>query len=474
MTENEKRQAPLAQLAAFTAALTWEQLPQNVQQAVVYRVLDLVSVSVGASGDPLVEHLKEAVEMLSGGPPAQGVHLWGEPEGRTWSVESASLLNAMLAHTLELDDVHPASKCHGSACLIPAAWSLGERLQSSGKELLTAVVAGYETAFRIGRAFGVTEHRKRGWHATSTCGVFGAAAACAHLLQLNPEQTANALGLAGSQATGVWAFLGDGTNSKVLNPGQAAAAGLRSALFARAGMTGSVHILEAQDGGLLKAMSDGGCLEQVAANLGETWEILHMDMKPYPCCRSAHSSIDAAKLLRREILQALNLPETVSPKVLSQKLRDLQVGIYQIGYAQCAYSEGCLRPQTPLEVRFSLPYTVACALLYGRVDQSLFTQREIRMPLVQQLMTKIQVKEDPELTAAYPAHWSAWVQVTLEAGRTFRQLVQDPAGSFQHPLSQEDALAKASGLLAVRYGAQAQVLAEKLLALPKLERLPLL
>ena len=325
--------------------------------------------------------------------------------------------------------------------------------------------------FGLAGLFGVTEHRKRGWHATSTCGVFGAAAACAHLF-VRLGQTANALGLAGSQATGVWAFLGDGTNSKVLNPGQVAHK-MACRLSACPGWDdrscpylGGPGWRAAQGHERWRLLGTGG------GKPGETWEILHMDMKPYPCCRSAHSSIDAAKLLRREILQALNLPETVSPKVLSQKLRDLQVGIYQIGYAQCAYSEG--RPQTPLEARFSLPYTVACALLYGRVDQSLFTQREIRMPLMQRLMTKIQVKEDPELTAAYPAHWSAWVQVTLEAGRTFRQLVQDPAGSFLHPLSQEDALAKASGLLAVRYGAQAQVLAEKLLALPKLERLPLL
>lgn len=126
----------------------------------------------------------------------------------------------MLAHTLELDDVHPASKTHGSASLIPAAWSCARYVHASGKEFLTAVVCGYETVSRIGMALGVTSHRKKGWHATATCGGFGCAAACGKLLGLNADELVSALGWAGTQSFGRWAFLGDGKHLQSAPPGQ--------------------------------------------------------------------------------------------------------------------------------------------------------------------------------------------------------------------------------------------------------------
>ena len=173
----------LRRLAEFIHDITWDQLPERVRETAALRVLDLVSVAAGAVKDPLVEAAKEALGAVSG---CGNVSVWGGT--RKYPLATAAMLNAMLAHTLELDDVHTASKTHGSASLIPAAWSCAEYLGKSGKDFLLAVVCGYETVNRVGMAFGVSAHRNRGWHATATCGVFGCAAACAKLLDLSVDQ----------------------------------------------------------------------------------------------------------------------------------------------------------------------------------------------------------------------------------------------------------------------------------------------
>lgn len=470
--ENKVLTAHLGRLAEFAAGLSWDKLPSEVRQAAVYRTLDLISAAMGAVGDPLVEEMKQALLALDPQNRTQGVTLWGQPLERKWAVTDGAMLNAMLAHTLELDDVHPASKTHISASMIPAAWCLGRMLGSSGKDFLTAIVAGYEVAHRVGMALGVAAHRKRGWHATATCGTFGVAAAASHLLGLDGEGTAYALGLAGSQTTGVWAFLGDGTNSKVLNPGQAAMTGIRCTYLARYGMVGPVHILEAEDGGLLRAMSDGGHLEKLTEGLGETWEILHMDMKPYPCCRSAHAGIDGALSLRKAILGEGMLPFADAAEKILDQVESLEAATYKIGYQQCAVSEGCLHPRTTMDAKFSLPYGLACSLLYGKADQSMFTPEQVADPHIQELIRRITVREDPELTAAYPGHWSCRVTIRLKDGRVLEQFIEDPTGSYRKPLPEEALLNKAESFLEHVYPGQGRQVAVKLLHLPEMEQLP--
>ena len=282
----------MRKLAEFIEKLSWDDLPEEVKTTVSFRVLDLISAALGAVDDPLVKKVKASYLERNNG---TGGKIWGS-EGET-DISTAAYINAMLAHTLELDDVHPASKTHGSASLIPAAWSCARYVHASGKEFLTAVVCGYETVSRIGMALGVTSHRKKGWHATATCGGFGCAAACGKLLGLNADELVSALGMAGTQSFGRWAFLGDGSTCKVLHPARAVVNGLDAAFLAKAGMTGPEHILEAEDGGLLAAMSDTGDIVKVSKGLGIDWEILHMDMKLHlavpqcPLCYRLQSEI---------------------------------------------------------------------------------------------------------------------------------------------------------------------------------------
>ena len=460
----------MMELSEWIGKLSWEMIPEEVRISAVYKVLDLISCSAGAVNDPLVCRMREAVQKFSGTVKDGGLsaHVFGM-EGE-YPLSAAVMLNAMLAHTLELDDVHPSSKTHGSASMIPAAWALAETIGASGEEFLTAVVAGYETVARIGMAFGVSEHRSRGWHATATCGVFGTAAACAKLLKLDDRRICSALGLAGSQSTGVWAFLGDGTNSKILNPGRAAVNGLESAFFAEYGMTGPEHILESEDGGLLHAMSDGGDLSKVTAGLGQVWETLKMDMKPYPCCRSAHSAIDCAFELRQQLLEKYGI--TDDPAVILAEIDKIQIDTYLVGYRQCAVSDGCLDPKTVTDAKFSLPYASAAALLLGKVTTAEFTEKAIRIPEVRSLLKKIRASANEEFTSRYPQHWGARMRITLADGLQLETTVADPAGSVNRPLTKDDIMRKGVHLLEEAYGSKAAEIAGTLLHLADLKRLP--
>ena len=443
----------LRKLAEFIQGLTWEQIPQEVRAAASYRVLDLVSVAAGASKDELIRRVAVSYEARSG---HGNSHVWGYD--KTYPLSVAAMLNGMLAHVLELDDVHSASKTHGSASLIPAAWTCAEYLGKSGKEFLTAVVAGYEAVARIGMAFGVSAHRERGWHATSTCGVFGCAAACAKLLDLNVEETLSALGMAGTQSCGVWAFLEDGSNCKVLHTGRAAANGLEAAFLAKAGMTGPEHVMEAKDGGLLLSMSDGGDASKISEGLGSRWEILKMDMKPYPCCRSAHCAVDCALYLRKFLDVG--------------KIKRIDISTYLVGYMQCGVSEGCCRPKNVLDAKFSIPYTVAAAFLYGRVSLAEFEPQVVENPAVQALLEKVKVTADERFTSQYPKHWGCAMRVTMKDGYVHSYEISDPSGSIARPLTREQAMDKARTFLAVAYAGHENEIVEQILGLYKEERIP--
>lgn len=466
--EETTNKSELRKLAEFIHDLTWEALPEEVRNTVPLRVLDLVSVAVGAVHDPLTEQAREALSGLFGSENGKA-KIWGE--NGYYPPVLAAMINAMHAHTLELDDVHTASKTHGSASLIPAAWACAQALGKSGKEFLLAVVCGYETVNRVGMAFGVSSHRNRGWHATATCGVFGCAAACAKLLNLDTDQIVSALGMAGTQSSGVWAFLGDGSNCKVLHTARAAADGMEAAFLAKAGMTGPEHIFEAKDGGLLTAMSDGGDLKKLSAGLGTVYEILNMDMKPYPCCRSAHGVIDAAFEIRKELSKKADLEQTRLEKQIAD-IRQVQIETYLVGYKQCAVSEGCLNPKTTLDAKFSTPYAAAAALLYGKVSMKEFELEVVEGTEIQELLHKVHVEPADEFTKQYPKHWGCRMKILQQDGTGYEKEIRDPSGSTARPLTTKQAMKKAEEFLHESYPGEEQVKIREILNLEEKETLP--
>lgn len=446
----------LRQLARFLTGLTVTELPPEVRQAARLSILDNLGAALGAAGHPFVGDISKAVLPLAG--EGGRVSLWGQ--GKKAPLSAAVFLNALQGDALGLDDLHTGSKTHIGTVVIPAAWGLAEQLGSAGEELLLAVVCGYEAMSRIGMALGVTSHRKRGWHATATAGTFGAAAACGKLLGLDEDGMVSALGLAGSQSFGMWAFLGDGTNSKSLNPARAAVSGCEAAILAQAGMTGPEHILTAEDGGLLRAMSEESDPSLAAKDLGTVWEILRMDSRPYPCARSTHGAVDGVLALRRD--------HGLTPEEIDW----VWVDTYQVGYQQCGSSEGSLRPKTPAQAKFSIPYCVACALLYGEVGLPHFTPEWVGKEEVRRFLPKVAVTADNALTSAYPRHWSSRITVECRDGRRFSAEIADASGSVDNPLTSRQVAQKAAGLIRETQGDRAESLVDAILSLPQAKTLP--
>ena len=447
----------LRTLAEFIAGLSVKNVPARVKETAGLCVLDSVGVAVGAADAPQIKNVSDAWLRKSGHAEKE-INVWGQH--RKAPLSTAVFLNAMMAHTLELDDVHTNSKTHIGTVVVPAAWGMAEYLNKSGAELLEAVICGYEVTARIGMALGVSAHRNRGWHATSTSGTFGAAAACAKLLGLTVEQTISALGMAGTQSFGLWAFLGDSASCKVLHPARAAQNGLEAALLAQAGMTGPEHILTAKDGGLLAAMSDDYDVSLVTAGLGQVWEILAMDNKPYPCCRSTHCGIDAALALRAQDAE------------LAAKIDHAVVHTYLVGNKQCGMSQGSRDPHTAVEAKFSTPYTAAAALLDGEVTLKHFQTETIERPDIRDLLGRIRVETDDAFTANYPNHWGCRLEVFLKDGQKLEQTVTDASGSVSNPLTRAQVFAKARGVIAQTQGDAAGKLARDVLGLADAAALP--
>lgn len=280
-------------LADFIFSLRHKKLPVKVYEKTKLHLLDTLGVALAAAKSEPVNLILNSFlpDMRVGNSP-----IWCRRINT--SLLNSILVNRVMSHTLELDDVHREAKSHLGTVVIPVALNFGAYLQESGEEILRAIIVGYEVMIRIGIGVGAASHRLRGWHATGTCGTFGAAAAASYLMKLNKEKIANALGLAGTQSAGLWAFIEDGSLNKKLHPGRSAEAGVLAALLARSGFTGPTKIIEAKDGGFFNATSNNYDFFKVIKDLGKEFEMLKTEIKPFACCRSMHPAIEAALSLR--------------------------------------------------------------------------------------------------------------------------------------------------------------------------------
>jgi 2-methylcitrate dehydratase PrpD len=438
-------------LSDFIVNFDLNEIQENVVETAKICILDSFSAAVGASKDELiVDIIRKYKEFYNTGN-ENGISVWGH--NTKLPVVQAAFINAMMGHKLELDDVHTNSKTHIGTVVVPSAMCLAQHLGSSAKEFLEAVICGYEVMSRIGMGFGVSSHRNKGWHVTSTAGTFGAAAAAAKLLKLNVKETTNALGMAGTQSFGLWAFLEDSASSKILHPARAASSGIEAAMLAKAGMTGPISILSANDGSLFAAMSDEYDLSMVTKDLGIVYEIKNVDNKPYPCCRSTHCAIDSAIYLRN------------SYNIDVDDIEEVQIGTYLVGYKQCGLTEGSKNPVTSTEAKFSTPYTFATALINGNVSLEHFTAESIANENVHSLLKKVSVFSEDEFTKRYPIHWGCKAKITMKNGNIFETEVKDAAGSTYNPVSKNDIKNKAIPLLKVAY--EEEKVIEKILNIEK-------
>lgn len=257
------------------------------------------------------------------------------------TVLDSALANGIAAHSLDMDDGSRFAQLHPGACVIPAALSICEAYNKNGKEFISSIVAGYEIAISLGMLVN-PEHRNRGFHSTGTCGTFGAAAAACKALNLDKEQIINALGLAGTQASGLLESDHTGSMGKHLHAGKAAQSGVLSAILAKEEFTGASTIIEGKEG-FLSAMAESEVLRKQLDI--ENFHILNVYFKKYPVCRHLHSTIDAA-------LNIINKND-----LKSERIQKIMVKTYKIAANHNDYN-----PETVEALRQSLPLSLAIAL----------------------------------------------------------------------------------------------------------------
>ncbi len=400
-------------IAEFTYGLQFEDLSPAVVEACRTAVTDWFgSVVAGSKEQPAL--MVAAVVRHAGGNPRATMIGFNEKS----SALNAALVNGTSCHILELDDLHRSSILHPAAPIISAAAAAAEDREVGGRDLIAAVVAGYEVGIRIAEA--VTPSHYHYWHTTATCGTFGAAAAAAKIISLDLEGIINALGNAGSQAAGLWEFLQDGAMTKHLHPGKAAMNGLLAVLLAEQGFSGAKQILEG-DKGFFNATADEFFPERVTAGLRREFRILGNSYKIYPSCRHTHSGVDLAL------------------KLVSEGLNPSDIGNIVIKtYRHAQDLAGGTDFETPYKAKFSLPYCVAAALVDKKLDLSSFDFTIPPDPLVVELASRCRVVVDPELEKLYPACWAAIIEVKLKDGRVIEERTDYPRGDPENPASDEE------------------------------------
>jgi 2-methylcitrate dehydratase PrpD len=266
----------------------------------------------------------------------------GGGRGSLWT---ALIVNGGVGNVLEMDDIHRTAILHPGPVIVPAALALAQRENASSAAFLDAVTRGYDAAIRIGRSLGPGHYKY--WHNTATGGVFGAAAAAGSLLNLSREQLVDALGNAGTQASGLWQVRLEPVMGKQLHNGRAAHAGVLAADLARDGFTGAQSILEGPLG-FFNAMCPDGRIERVTADPAAPWLIFETGFKPWPACRHAHPTIDAALALR----------ESIDPATIES----VEIASYKDAVTICDREH----PSTAVDAKFSLQHSAAVVFLSGK------------------------------------------------------------------------------------------------------------
>lgn len=359
---------------------------------------------------------------------ARDACLWGAPGAA--SAEDAAFANGMLAHALDFDDTHAAAIMHSSAVVVPAGLALGEATRASGRELLAALVAGYQVAARLGR-LAPGPFQDHGFQATSVLGAFAAAAVASRLLGLRREETLHALGIVGSMAGGLMEYLADGSDVKQMHPGWAALSGIRAARLARAGFRGPRTVFEGKFGAFrsFAGVDLGGRWRDAG---GAPWEVELMAPKPYPACLCVHAGVQAILALRAE--------GVVGPDRL-EAIESIHCEVPE-WYVNLIFEprEAKAEPRTPYEARFSGPWCIARALVDGGLDVWSFTPGKIADPRVLALARRVTyaVQALPEFPAAFPAR----VSVRLHDGAEHTRHVGHNLGTPGNPMSAADIGAK--------------------------------
>lgn len=393
-------------LARQIVATQWDEVPSQVRHQAKRSLVNFFAVTLAGCRSAPIEIVRRSLAEFSGG---KQVALIGH--ATRIDALSAAFLNAAGANVDDFCDTHTATVIHPTAPVAGALFSYAGLQRISGSDLLLALVLGNEVQARIGLAISPS-HYNRGWHITSTCGVFGAATAIGKLLQLDERQTVWALGIAATQSAGLCECLG--TPAKSVSVGNAARNGLWSALLAEKGFDGPAEPLAGVQG-FYHALNEDADLSHLAHGWGESWAIMATCYKPYPCGFVINPVLDCVVDWRRENPDA----EVARVVVRGNPLLAIRTD----------------RPNvlTGRESQVSVQHAVAAALITGKAGLAQFSDECVRDPDVLKLRSKVELVRDERFSTV-----AAAVEVTTSDGKVFK--LEQPAarGSDANPLSDSD------------------------------------
>lgn len=405
------------QLAEWALSLSQQDLPDDVVETTKLRLLDTIGLMVAATESPLGRSARAGALSMSSGSDSRIIGF-----GDRASAMTAAFVDGTLAHAEDFDDTHDASLVHPSAAVVATALSVGEKVQTSGSGLLLALAAGIEVNCRLGAVAPMAFH-KRGLHPTGLLTGFGAAVAAGRLLGLDAAGLTAALGIHGSQASGLLESLTDGSWVKTMHPGWAALGGISAVHLAAHGFTGPSSVLEGRFG-VFSAFAGGvegvAQLNRLTRKLGQDWELRKSSIKLYPCAHVIHPFLDLVLALRTEGLSADDVVEI--------KLLIAENYLPVVAEPRAAK----LRPATPTHARASLPYCVAAALHLGDCGPDAFTESAIREPAILALAERISAASDPMPSAA--GEWCGRLIVSTHDGRRLERHQENHRGSNENPL----------------------------------------
>ena len=413
-------------LAEFCAGVSLERLPAEVIDKTKLCILDFFANVYGSLELETVSGVVSYIRSL-GGPEIATALGCGFKTG----IHNAAFLNGTTAEAIEGQDGLRFGGNHPGTAVIPAALAVAEDRGLGGREVVEAVVAGYEAAGRIAAAMH-PHHTLAGFLPTGTCGAFGAAAAASKLMGHDAEGMLNSLGNAGYLLPLSMAeHLMGGYTSKIVQGGQAASAGLTAAGLAGAGITGAPYVLEGSHlgGGFTQITTRSEpSLERIAEQLGEHFSIMDIYFKPYTACRHTHGAAQAAlELVDREDFG----PQDIEA-----------VDVYTYHIASVAVGKGVTGESTFVSAQFSLPYVVAACLIDGEMGPAQLREDRISDSAILELSQRVKVNVDPDLAKAYPGMTSSRVEIKLKSGQTLAKQVDIPKGDPRDPMTSEDVAGK--------------------------------
>jgi len=407
----------------FAAPLKYEALPAEVIAKLKMLMLDTLGVSIGST------RLDFGIEML------EVIQAWGgRPESSLIgsnvrvSAQNAAMFNGILAHGQDYDDTHTESVVHPSAVLVPVALAMAERGHCSGRDMLSALAGGTETAIRVALP-ALNKFHLRGFHTTAVCAPYGAALIAAKLRGLSADQARHALGITGSFASGVLECVPAAAGSKRLHAGWAGNSGIVAAEFAMGGITGPDAVFEGHLGFYNSFLRNEKLdLEAIFKGIGSDWEILNVSPKLYPCCHYLQTFLDCASNLR-------SVHDLRWQDIQRIDCRIPQGGVNIV----CEPWQRKIAPETGYDTRFSLPFAVAVMLVKGTGGVADFSEEACVDPEIKACIERVHYQVDPDYQVK---DMSGAIEVTTFSGATHSWEVPRVRGDSRNPIPEGELLSK--------------------------------